>query len=85
MKITKKELDIFGDFISKNCIVKSHLIVTRENLYRRFFEWWRLNISLDVPKKKTFDTWMDQSGYNRIRKFERGPFVYQGLDISIRR
>jgi len=80
-QVINRELDIFSDFLNEYCTIEAHLIETAKNLYDRFSDWWMAHISKNIPDKKTIGLWMDRGGFSKVRKSQRGPYVFQGLQL----
>ena len=73
----RRDEDMVADFIDDCCITGQGLSVGATPLYKRFEIWWKANISNNIPKQKTFGTWMNK----KYEKIKYQTMIYKGISL----
>ncbi|HCY87851.1 MAG TPA: DNA primase [Desulfobacteraceae bacterium] len=77
VKEYRRDEDSVADFIDERCVVGLSYKVTAAAVYADFEEWWKVNVSNRVPKKKRFGTWFGK----RFERVKRGTIWYEGVGL----
>ena len=73
----QRDEDSVGDFIDECCIVGPNYTVSASAVYGAFEEWWKVNVSNRIPKKKRFGQWLGM----RFERVKSGTVKYHGVGL----
>lgn len=71
--------DTLGEFLFECCEVGNHMRVGASKLYTVFEGWHQKHVGKYVPSQKTFGTWMNDKGFERIKS---GTINYDGVALK---